>query len=178
MARMVSRTQRKEGTGIGERMAESAVFIAVLIVIAFAARWYFFVYQKSPQVAIQNFFGAVNSGNVDTQYNMLTSEAKSAIGSKSDYDDKFPLAHGFSARMTNVTVTKMTEAGDTADADLSMTIRKNVGDQSGAVPGSSLTSAGTDNFTEHLTLKKESDGWKIALDKAKLSFLGNARTFR
>jgi hypothetical protein len=178
MARMVSRTRQQEGRGIGERMAESAVFIVIAVVIAFAARWYFFVYQKSPQVAVQSFFGAVNSGNVDTQYNLLTSDAKAAIGSKNDYDDKFPLAHGFSARMANVTVTKMTEAGDTADADLSLAIRKNVGDQSSTAPGSSLTSAGTDSFTEHLSLKKESDGWKIALDKAKLSFLGTARTFR
>jgi len=178
MARMVSRSRKKEGAGIGERLAESAVFIAILAVAAFAARWYFFVYQKSPQVAIQSFFGAMNSGNVDGQYSLLSAESKKNWSSKGDYDDKSPLAHGFSARITNNTVTKLTETGGKAEADVTVVIRKNVGDQSGAVPGSSLTQVGTDSFSEHLVLVKEADGWKIALNQSKISFLGGARSFR
>jgi hypothetical protein len=175
---MVSRSRKKEGTGIGERLAESAVFIAILAVAAFAARWYFFVYQKSPQVAIQSFFGAMNSGNVDGQYALLSADSKTNWKTKDDYDDKSPLAHGFSARITNNTITKLTEAGDKAEADVTINIRKNVGDQSSALPGSSLTQSGTDSYNDHLVLVKESSGWKMALNQSKLSFLGNARSFR
>ena len=53
-----------------------------------------------------------------------------------------------------------------------------LGDQSQALPGSTLTSAGTENFAEHLKLKKESDGWKIALEQSNLTFLKEARSYR
>lgn len=168
MARMVSRKPTKEGKGIGEVISESIVYIVVLAALAFAGRWYFFVYRASPGFALQQFLGAVNAGNYKSQYGLLASDEKGSYGSAGKYDDKSPLAHGFSARIQNYTIDKITETGDKAEADVTLNMRKST---------ESLLSAEVEKFNDHYVLKKEADGWKVALGASKVTEAGSATKY-
>ena len=154
MARVVGRARRREGRGIGEFLAESFIYIVIAAVVAFAGYRYFFVYQRSPQAALLNYLGNAKAGKVDAQYALLTQNTKSQFKSKDDYDDKWPLAHGLSGRMIDYKVEKLTEMGDKAEADVTISIRK---------PGQELYQTGADNASDHYVLRKDAEGWKVDL---------------
>src|SRR5579871_6183193 len=116
MARMVSgRPRHREGRGLGEILSESAIFIMMGIGLVLGAYWYFMIYLKSPQVALQGFISALNSGNADAQYSYLADSTKKMpeVGSKENYSDKSPLAHGLAARVTSFSIKNQTQSGDT-----------------------------------------------------------------
>jgi hypothetical protein len=165
---MVARKQTKEGKGIGEVISESIVYIVVLAALAFAGRWYFFVFRASPAFALQQFIGAVNAGNYKGQYALLSSDAKASFGSAGQYDDKSPLAHGFSARIQNYNIDKVTETGERAEADVTLNMRKST---------DSLLASDSEKFNDHYVLKKESDGWKVSLSQSKLTETGSATKY-
>src|SRR3954449_11238083 len=99
MARtMNARPRRKEGRGLGETLSESLIFILMAVGLIAAGYWYFAIYKKSPQVALQNFLGYVNSGSPEGQYSFLADSSKKYFGTEKDYQDKYPLAYGLSAR--------------------------------------------------------------------------------
>ena len=154
MARMVSRSRPREGRGIGEILSEYIVFILMGVGIIAGAYWYFMVYQKSAGVALSHFLSAVNAGNVDSQYALISASSKADYKNKYTYDDKCPFAHGFSARLQNFSIDKLTESGDKADVDVTTTVRKT---------GQELVQTGSDNFKDHYILRKEADGWKVDL---------------
>src|SRR5205814_353534 len=139
MARMVSRPRRKEGIGIGERLTESMAFILIGAALIAGGYWYFVIHMRSPEAALNKYIGAINSGNVDAQYDLLASSTKNRFyPSKEAYDDKWPLAHGLSARIANSTIVKKTEAGDKFEADVALTVRKETSD---------LLATSTESFT-------------------------------
>ena len=155
MARTIRPIRRREGRGIGEIMSEYFIYVVAVIGLLFLARWYFFVYLKSPQTALLSFLGAVKSGNVDTQYDLISAGSKQSWPSQRDYDSKCPLAHGLSGRLAEYTITKLTDSGEKAEADVTLSIRKT---------GEELYQAGTDKFKDHYILQKESGAWKVALN--------------
>src|SRR5262245_1416129 len=106
MARMVSRPRRREGTGIGERLAEYSIFIIALVAIGLAARWYFVVYRHSPTYTLLQYLAAIKSGDPETQYNIISAGTKQSFSSKSNYADKWKSAQGFRGRLTDYTITK------------------------------------------------------------------------
>jgi hypothetical protein len=163
MARVVGRARQREGRGIGERLAESVVYIIIIAIVAVAAHRYFFVYLKSPSAALLKYLGAAKAGDVNTQYSLITDSSKARFKNKDEYDDRFPLAHGLQGRMIDYKIEKMTELAEKAEADVTISIRKS---------GQELYQAGSDNTKDHYVLRKDSSGWKLALDASELKSAG------
>lgn len=162
MGRTVSgRPRRREGRGLGEILSESIVFIMIFVGLAAAGYWYFAIYRHSPQVALQHYLGAVNSGNVEAQYDMLSDAAKKYVGSKSNYGDKWPLAYGLSARIAQFTFTNSQQNGDTWSTDVVMSVLNQT---------TSLLATGSTKYTDHYVMVKQADGWKVALEQCKIDF--------
>ena len=160
MARSIRPARRREGRGIGEIMSEYFIYVVAVIGLLLLARWYFFVHLKAPQTALLSFLGAVKSGNVDKQYDLISSSAKQAWPSQQEYDNKCPLAHGLSGRLAEYTITKLTDSGEKAEADVTLAIRKT---------GEELYQAGTDKFNDHYVLQKEGGAWKVALNASTIN---------
>lgn len=160
MARTFSRPRRREGIGIGERLSESMAFILIGAALIAGGYWYFVIHMRSPENTINRYINAMNSGNVEAQYDLLATSTKNRFyPSKEAYDDKWPLSHGLSARVANNTIIKKSETPDRFDADVAMTLRKETSD---------LLATGTDSVTDHYVLKKQPDGWKIVLEASSI----------
>jgi len=157
MGRVVSRSRQGAGRGLGERISELAVFAAIIVVLVMAGRWYFFVHLRSPGVALSRYISAVDTGNVQAQYELLSASTKQFFGSLKAYEKNWPIAHNLAARVSNYNVTKMTEKGDKATAEVTVYIRKT---------GQELYQTGTDTYEDRYELVKEADGWKIVLEKS------------
>ncbi len=155
MARSVRPVRRREGRGIGEILSEYFIYVVAFVGLVLLARWYFFVHLKTPNTALLSFLGAVKSGNVDKQYELISASTKRLWPTKRDYDRKCPIAHGLSGTLADYTITKMTDSGEKAEADVSLSIRKE---------GQELYQAGANQFKDHYILTKEGGAWKIALD--------------
>src|SRR5439155_14633479 len=127
-------------------------FILIGAALIAAGYWYFVIHMRSPETALSKYIGAINSGNVDAQYDLLATSTKNRYyPSKEAYDDKWPLSHGLSARVASTSILKKTETGDKFEADVIMTVRKETSD---------LLATGTESLTDHYVLKKQPDGWK------------------
>lgn len=162
MARIVRRQRLRDGTGLGEQIVERLVIALILAAIVYGAYWYFAVYRRSPQAALGAFLGAVKAGNVDNQYALLAESTKRAFPSRAAYDKQSPLAYGLTARIQSFTIGKPRQSPDRWEADVTLSIRKT---------GQALYQAGADRFTDHYVLKREPDGWKIALEECRLNSL-------
>jgi hypothetical protein len=159
MGRMVSRSRPREGKGIGEFISESIIYIIIIAAVVVAGRWYFFIYLRSPSAALLKYLGASKAGDVKTQYQMISSAAKQAVGSQDVYDDRYPMAHGLGGHIVDYTIEKMTETGEKAEADVTITVRKS---------GQEIYQAAADKYNDHYVLRKESDAWRIALESSQL----------
>ena len=160
MGRTVSgRPRRREGRGLGEIMSESLIFIMIGVGLVAAGYWYFAIYRNSPQVALQHYIAAVNSGNVDAQYAMLSDTAKKWAGSQSNYADKWPLAYGLSARVAQFTFSNSQQNGDSWTTDVNMSVLKQT---------TSLLATGSTKYIDHYVMVKQPDGWKVELEKCRI----------
>lgn len=157
--RMAGRPRRREGRGLGETLSESFIFILMAVGLVAAGYWYFSVYRKSPQVALQGFLGYVNSGNPEGQYSYLSDSSKKLFTSKDNYSEKYPLAYGLSARLSSYSFRNEKLSDDIWKADVIMNIRKKT---------SELLNTASDTYTDHYVLHKESEGWKILIEKSKI----------
>src|SRR5689334_15370425 len=122
MARMVRPVRVKEGRSLGERGSEIIVFLLIIAGLAFGARWYFVVYKNSPTMALMNYVGALKASDVEMQYTMLSSDTKKVFPDKATYADKWKMARGLQGRLVDYTITKITETGNKAEADVSVAI--------------------------------------------------------
>lgn len=160
MSRMVSgRPKQREGRGLGETLSESFIFILMGVGLVAGAYWYFMIYQKSPQVALQGYLGALNSGNIEAQFNKLSENTKSKFKSKDDYDNKVPIAHGLAARIANFSIKNGVLSGDKWEGDVTMNVRQKT---------ENLLATGSDSFNDHYVLVKEATGWKVDLVASKI----------
>jgi hypothetical protein len=156
---MSARPRRREGRGLGETLSESFIFILMAVGLVAAGYWYFAIYKKSPQVALQNFLGYVNAGNPEGQYSYLADSSKKYFGSESAYKDKYPLAYGLSARLASYAFQNEQLSGDTWKTDVLMNVRKKTAE---------IMNTASDSYTDHYVLRKEPDGWKIVLEKSQI----------
>ena len=79
--------------------------------------------------------------------------------SKEAYTDKFPLAYGLSARLATFSFKNQKLSANSWETDANMNVRKKT---------SELLNTASDSYTDHYVLHKESDGWKIVLEKCKI----------
>ena len=166
MARTVRPVRRREGRGIGEIMSEYFIYVVAVIGLLFLARWYFFIHLRSPQTALLSFLSAVKSGKVDAQYDLISASSKQTWPTEREYDRKCPLAHGLSGSLSEFTITKLTDSGEKAEADVTLSVRKQ---------GQELYQAGADNFKDHYVLMKEGGSWKVALNASTVNSVSAAR---
>jgi hypothetical protein len=156
---MSARPRRREGRGLGEMLSESLIFVLMAVGLVAAGYWYFAIYRKSPQVALQNFLGYVNAGNPAGQYSYLADSSKKFFGSEDAYKNKYPLAYGLSARLASFSFKNEKLDGDAWQTDVVMNVRKKTAE---------LLNTASDTYTDHYVLRKEPDGWKIVLEKSKI----------
>ena len=156
MARMVSSGRRRQSNGLGERFTEVIIFIAMAIGILLALRWYFVIYKNSPSMTLLNYVAAIKSGNTEEQYKLLSIKTKSIYPDRDKYVSNWKMAEKLAGKMSDFSISGMTESGDKAEADVSLSVRKD---------STSLLAVAGDSYTDHYILRKENDGWKIALNE-------------
>ncbi len=152
------RRRQREGAGFGKFFSDSFLTILIGCGLVAAAFWYFTIYLKSPQVALQHYLRAVNSGNAGVQWLNLSEGSKRFFGSQSAYSAKYPMAYGLSARLADFSFGIATDNGNTWEVDATLKVRKAT---------NFMLSAETESVTNHYVLKKETDGWKIDLGNPK-----------
>ncbi len=143
---------------------EAVVFAMLAIALALGARYYFFTYRKSPAYALGQFFKAVKAGNVDAQYALLDEDDKRFYPDQKTYD-KTPLAHGYSARIENVSFGNEQAGAKNGGAviiDASISVR-------GTSKGKELYQQSTQSIQDSYAMRKNANGeWKVILSQSKL----------
>ncbi len=164
------RSEFQERRPQGEKYVEYIVFVILAIVLFFVGKWYFVVYKHSPSIALVDYVAAIKSGNTDVQYAMLDAKTKAIYTDKSTFVQKWPMSANLAGKMGDFTVSNVSESGDKAEADVSVSVRK---------AGDGLMNIASDTFSDHYVMRKEADGWKIALsecyDKIKSQQAGQQR---
>ncbi len=61
--------------------------------------------------------------------------------------------------MSGSSITKLTDLGNKAEADVALTVRKS---------GESLIQASSDSYTDHYVLRREVEGWKVDLGASQI----------
>src|ERR1041384_1820626 len=155
MAQTVEERRRELASGgFAKSFRDSFITILIGCGLVAAGFWYFTIYSKSPQVALQHYLRAVNSANADVQWLNLSENTKRYYGDASTYGAKYPMAYGLSARLADFSLGVATDNYDTWEVDATLKVRK----------ATTLTlNAETVSFTNHYVLKKEKDGWQIDL---------------
>jgi|DewCreStandDraft_4_1066084.scaffolds.fasta_scaffold40736_2 hypothetical protein len=152
-----ARPRYREGRGIGERLAEIVVYVVVVAALIAGARWYFVVYRNSPSPLLSRYIGAVNAGNVEEQFRLLSEETRQRFGSLSRYENQWKPARNLTGRISNFVILSMKEDGPKAEATVRLKIRD---------AGQELYIATTKTYTDQYVLRKEGDGWRVALHES------------
>jgi hypothetical protein len=160
MSRTVRRRTIKEGRSLGDYVSESLVYLVVIAGLVIAVRWYFVTYLRSPSPVLSQYLAAIKAGDVDTQYRLLSTATKSRwFPTQSIYADRFKAAQGLAGRISDFTITKLTEdpGGQKAVADVSLAIRD---------ARQELYQASAKSYKDVYVLRKEPDGWRVALEES------------
>lgn len=169
MAKVVGRSRIRDTNGTGVRLSEYAVFISIAILILLAARWYFVVYRHSPGVAAASFFGSVQSGSGQAQYDMLDDMDKEYWPTLQSYEKALGLDHAYTERLDHVSTgpsTPDTKDPNVVSVPVTLTVHSNY-------QGRELYQAGSDKTAQvNLVMRKDKDGaWKVWLHKSNIASL-------
>lgn len=168
MARVVGRARpQAEGAGTGMKLSETGIFIAMGVIAIFATYWYFAIYKHSPGVALNEYIGAIKSGNVEKQYAMLDAADKQALPTAKDYEDKCQQARGYTERVIGVTLDKPVPDAKDPDPQHPTTVSINATISVRGMAGKNLTDNGEiAQATDKYVLHKDAEGnWKVMLSK-------------
>ena len=163
MARVVSRSRPRSEGNTGVKFTELLVMGAILLLIAGGVRYYI-GYRHSPSFALQEYFAAVKAGDVKKQYDLLDEDDKAKyMPTSKDYSQKFKQAHGYTERVTDVTIDPDTAPADATEHTLNATV-----DIRASGEGKELYQAGTSKgYTDKYVMRKDKDGeWKLVLSKS------------
>lgn len=167
MARIVGRKQIREGRGLGERLTEVIVWIAIIAGIIYGARWYFTVYLVSPRTILSKYLGYVKAGNPEAQYGYLANSTKGILPTQAAFEKEWKGARGFAGRISDYSITSITETGSDAKLTVSVGVTK---------PGQELYQAAADSFKDVYVMRKEASGWRVVLEKSTVRSLAAAGT--
>jgi len=169
MARMVSRAQQREGVGTGMKVSETAIFIVLALLIVFGARWYFFIYRKSPGYALGQYISAMETGNVVAQYDLIDAKDKQSLfPTKKDYE-KEKQVRGYTERISNISLAEPVlnaKNPDIVTVDATFSLK-------GVFASKNLMdTAAVSSVTDKYTLERDKEGaWKVALDRSPMTNL-------
>jgi hypothetical protein len=163
MAKTVRRSKPKTEGDYGIKFTEIIVIVLVLAGIGVGIRYYF-SYKKSPSFALQQYFGAVKGGNVQAQYDLLDDDDKSQyMPTSKDYSHLFVQAHGYTSRVTDVTI----EPSPVSPTTDEVTLKATVSIQANATGKELYQAAGSKGFTDNYVMRKDKAGaWKLVLSKS------------
>src|SRR5438034_11209092 len=94
--------QDRDEPGIGGSFARLFIRIVVGAGLLAAAYWYFEIYLKSPQVALEHYLTALNSAKTDVQWMNLSQGSKKHFRSAASSGANHPMAAGLSARIAGI----------------------------------------------------------------------------
>ena len=163
MARVVSRRRPATEGAYGIKFTEVIVILMVLAAIGAGVKYYF-NFRKSPSFALQQYFSAVKSGNVQAQYDLLDEDdKKNYMPTKHDYAQLFKQSQGYAERVVDVTIEASPAAPETSEVTLNATV-----DILANSTGKELYQAGSSKpFKDKYVMRKAADGtWKLLLSKS------------
>jgi hypothetical protein len=163
MGRTVSRRRPATEGAYGIKFTEVIVIALVLAGIGAGVMWYM-NYRKSPSFALQNYFAAVKSGNVQAQYDLLDEDdKKNYMPTKHEYAQLFKQSQGYAERVVDVNIDASPAAPTTSEVTLNATVNI-LANSTGKELWQSGTSKG---FTDKYVMRKAADGtWKLLLSKS------------
>ncbi len=162
MAHIIGQRRTRQAS-LGNRMGFSEIVISLAIVgaLVFGVYYYFAVYMKSPGYALKSFLGEVAAGRDTEQYDMLDRADKSYWPTKKKYEDdtQFPLAQGYTERITNVEVSSPTP--DPKNPDI-VSIKATMDVTSNMAHEKLYQASSTHTVTDTFIMRKDQDGvWKV-----------------
>ncbi len=163
MAKVVRRSKAPTEGAYGIKFTEILVIGMVLFAIGVGVK-YSLDYRKSSGYALQQYFGAVKAGDVKAQYELLDDEDKANyMPDTAAYTKLFVQAHGYTSRVSNVTIEPTPVTPQTTEVTLTATVSILA---SGT--GKELYQAGTSkSFTDKYVMRKDKAGlWKLVLSKS------------
>jgi hypothetical protein len=170
MAKLHRRFRPRQRDGTKIRPSEAVVILLILAGSVYAGRYYFLVYRRSPQFVVESYLGAVKSGRVERQYQLIDdTDRQSLFPTQADYEKKAPQAHGYTERVTNVSVVDAKvnpKQPDWAVVDTAVSLR-------GSAAGKALyQEGGTTEYKDRYVLHKDGKGdWKILLSQSTQNML-------
>ncbi len=163
MARVVGRARPANEGSTSMKLSEMIV-VGFLVAGMIAGGLYYWQYRQKATYALSSFLGAVNSGRVKDQYELLDEEDKQLLGSESKYEvnDTVPLGLGYAERIPRFKLgpeLPYTKA-DAVSIDATMDVTDGGGTKS-------LTElAASKSYTDTFILRKDKEGhWKIWLSE-------------
>lgn len=135
----------------------SVLFLLILLACGAAAGWYFLIYAKSPQYALNQFLSAAKANDTSkvTQLSNTTGALLLAINQAGIAQDAVALIYpGYNnitefGTVKSASVESMSVEGDTAEAKMKLEV-----EQDGK----------TNTLTPTYVLHKSDDGWKVAIE--------------
>jgi hypothetical protein len=168
MSRIVGRSRQRESF-MRIQFSEVIVMVAVVLAIAFAARWYFVVYRNSPGYTLGEYLAAIKAGNVEEQYALIDSADKQKFfPTRKLYERDAPQARGYTARISDVKIGKEQidpKKPNIATLDVHITLR-------GGASGQQLYQTSSQAVDDQYKMRKDNQGkWKVWLDQSKQELL-------
>ena len=162
MARVVGRA-KPVVEGSTKMKPSEMIVIACLVACMIWGAIYYWQYRQKPGYALSSFLGAVNSGRVIDQYDLIDDEDKTLLTDSGVYEknDQVPLALGYAERIPKFTLAK--EVPDPKNPNIvSIAATMQVADGGGTKNLTDLAS--TKTYTDTFKLRKDSKGkWKVWL---------------
>ena len=161
MARIMSRSKPVAEGSTGLKFSEIIVIAMAIAGIVLAGRWYL-EYRRSASFALQEYIGAIKSGNVGSQYALVDEgDKKNFYPSKAAYESGSTLSHGYTERIENAslgTEKKATGTTDKVTVPVTFTIRATSG-------GKQLYETGEKkSYSDNIVMRKGHDGnWRVLL---------------
>jgi hypothetical protein len=165
MARVVGRARLQEGVSSGQKLAEYGIMLIAVIAILAGVRYYFVVYRNSAPFALGEYLGAIKSGNVAKQYELVDAEDKQKFfPTQGEYEKSAQQARGYTSRIASVSMQEPKphpKNPNVVTIEVSTAIRSTAG-------GKELYQTGeTKDYQNKFYLKKDQDGrWKVWLSRS------------
>jgi len=162
MARVVGRA-KPVVEGSTKMKPSEAIVIACLVGCIIWGAIYYWNYRQTPGYALSSFLGAVNSGRVIDQYDLIDDEDKTIFTDSGIYekDDKVPLALGYVQRIPKFTLGK--SVPDPKDPNV-VSIPATMQVVAGGGTKNLTDLAATTPYSDTFKMRKDSKGkWKVWL---------------
>ena len=164
MARIMSRSKPTIEGSTGMKFSEIICIGLAIAGIIFGVRWYL-DYRHSASFALQEFIGAIKSGNVGDQYELIDSnDKKNYFPGQGSYEKTCTLAHGYTTRIENSQFGPEEKNPNTPDKitiPLTVSIRA-------TAEGKQLYQTGqTQSYNDKIVMHKNSDGsWRVVISES------------